>query len=76
MEARQLDRDWRARLTHDVGWWLFAKLSVLTVLWALFFSGAHRSYVDGTAAANRLGLAAAQSSLRETTKLPKGDCCD
>jgi hypothetical protein len=76
MEARQLDRDWRARLTHDIGWWLFAKLSVLTLLWALFFSGTHRSFVDGPAAASRLGLTAAQSSLREATKLPQGDWRD
>ena len=76
MDARQLDRDWRARLAHDIGWWLFAKLSVLTLLWALFFSGAHRSFVDGPAAASRLGLAATQTALRDAAKLPGGDCCD
>jgi hypothetical protein len=47
---------WRSRLTRDVSWSFFIKLGLLTLLWALFFSGSHRCPVDDVATANRLAV--------------------
>jgi len=47
---------WRLRLVRDVGLSFIVKLGVLTLLWALFFSSAHRCRVDGSATANRLAV--------------------
>jgi hypothetical protein len=59
---------WRARLSRDIGWSLLVKLGLLTLLWALFFSGSHRCRVDGAATASRLAL--------EAPATPGGDRCD
>jgi hypothetical protein len=56
MAAMKGDQRWRARLTRDIGWSLLVKLGLLTLLWALFFSGSHRCRADGPATASRLAL--------------------
>jgi hypothetical protein len=72
MATKQLDRSWRVRLTRDVGWWFIAKLGLLTLLWAFFFSGSHRCIVDGPAAASRLSLGP-QATYQRPVKSPGGD---
>jgi hypothetical protein len=47
---------WRSRLTRDIGLSFLIKLGLLTLLWALFFSGSHRCRVDGAGTANRFAL--------------------
>jgi hypothetical protein len=54
----QYAQHWRKRLRRDIGWSLFIKLGMLTLLWALFFSSSHRCRVDGAATASRLALEA------------------
>jgi hypothetical protein len=56
MAAMRHRRNWRTRLTRDVGRWSLVKFAALVVLWALFFSGSHRCRVDASAAAGRLAL--------------------
>jgi hypothetical protein len=56
MATIKRNQPWRTRLTRDIGWSLLVKWGLLTLLWALFFSGAHRCRVDGPAAASRLAL--------------------
>jgi hypothetical protein len=53
--AKSAER-WRARLTRDVAWSLLVKFGLLALMWALFFSSAHRCRVDGAATASRLAL--------------------
>jgi hypothetical protein len=56
MNMSKQQQTWRSRLTRDIGWSLFIKLGLLTLLWALFFSNSHRCRVDGVATASRLAL--------------------
>ena len=56
MNDSSQQQTWRAHLTRDVVWSFFIKLGLLTLLWALFFSGSHRCRVDGVATASRLAL--------------------
>ncbi len=51
------DADWRSHLRRDIGWLLLAKLGLLTLLWALFFSSSHQCRADGAATAQRLAVA-------------------
>jgi len=67
-QTLQQDQHWRSRLRRDIGWLLLLKLGILTLLWALFFSGPHRCRVDGPATAARMALA--------TGALARGDRCD
>jgi len=75
MAAVKRDQCWRARLTRDVGWSLLVKLGLLTLLWALFFSGSHRCRVDGPATASRLALEGHQAESHRQT-IAGGDRCD
>jgi hypothetical protein len=70
------DQNWRYHLTRDIGWSLLVKLGLLTLLWALFFSGSHRCRVDGSATAGRLALEAHQADSHGQTVTSGGDRCD
>jgi hypothetical protein len=67
---------WRARLTRDIGWSMLVKLGLLSLLWALFFSGSHRCRVDGAATASRLALEPSAAEAHWRTKFSGGDRCD
>jgi hypothetical protein len=43
-------------MKREIGWLMLAKLAALLILWALFFSPAHRPAVDGSVTADRLAL--------------------
>lgn len=60
--------DWRRRMRGELFWIVLAKLAALTLLWALFFSAAHRASVDGDSLSHQLGVAptAAPSRLPST----------
>ena len=47
---------WQHRMKRELGWLMLAKLAALLILWALFFSPAHRLSVDGRATADRLAV--------------------
>ncbi len=53
---------WRRRLRREIGWLLLAKLGALIVLWALFFSPAHRPTIDARTTADRFAVAQAPAS--------------
>jgi hypothetical protein len=53
---------WRRRLRREIGWLMLAKLAALLILWALFFSPAHRFTVDGRVTADRLALVLAPAT--------------
>jgi hypothetical protein len=76
MATMQPDQHWRSRLTRDIGWLLLIKLGLLTLLWALFFSGSHRCRVDGPATANRLALADGRDPFLGRAMTSGGDRCD
>ena len=76
MAAIKHDQRWRARLTRDIGWSMLVKLVLLTLLWALFFSGEYRCRVDGAATASRLALEAHASASHAQAIVPGGDRCD
>jgi hypothetical protein len=71
-----LDQRWRARLTRDIGWSLLVKVGLLTLLWALFFSGAHQCRVDGPATASRLALGSDKGKSDWQAIAGGGDRCD
>jgi hypothetical protein len=52
---------WRGAFRRHLTLLLAAKLVALALLWALFFSPAHRTPVDDQAAAQRLALAHAST---------------
>jgi hypothetical protein len=70
------DQSWRARLTRDIGWSLLVKAGLLTLLWALFFSGAQRCRVDGPAIASRLALEGHKAETQGQFTAEGGDRCD
>jgi hypothetical protein len=76
MPAVKRDKRWRARLTRDIGWSLLVKLGLLALLWALFFSGAHRCRVDGPATASRLALGGQKGESDWQAIAGGGDRCD
>jgi hypothetical protein len=76
MAAIKRDQPWRTRLTRDVGWSLIVKLGLLTLLWALFFSGSHRCRVDGPATANRLAVGGDSTQSHWQTMDGGGHRCD
>jgi hypothetical protein len=43
-------------MKRELTWILAAKLAALGLLWALFFSGAHRPPVDAPATSRQLGI--------------------
>jgi hypothetical protein len=45
---------WRGALRRHLTWLLAVKFLLLALLWALFFSSAHRPAVDARAAGERL----------------------
>jgi hypothetical protein len=47
---------WRRGMRREIGWFMLAKLAALLILWALFFSPAHRHSVDGRVTADRFAL--------------------
>jgi hypothetical protein len=47
---------WRRALRRHLAWLLAVKFAALALLWALFFSPAHRTLVDGQRAGRQLGL--------------------
>ena len=49
---------WRGILRRHLALLLAIKLAALALLWALFFSPAHRTAVDGEAAGRHLALSA------------------
>jgi hypothetical protein len=49
--------DWRRRVRGELFWIFVAKLAALTLLWALFFSAAHRASVNGDSVSHRFGVA-------------------
>jgi hypothetical protein len=76
MAATKNEQTWRYHLFRDVGWSLLVKVGLLTLLWALFFSGSHRCRVDGPATASRLALEARQADSQGQTVTSGGDRCD
>jgi hypothetical protein len=48
---------WRRVLRRHLAWLLLVKFAALALLWALFFSPAHRTFVDGQAAGRQLAVA-------------------
>lgn len=76
MAAMKGDQRWRARLTRDIGLSLFVKLGLLTLLWALFFSGANRCRVDGPATASRLALGDVKGKSGWQAVVEGGHRCD
>jgi hypothetical protein len=62
-------RSWRMRLARELSGWMLVKLGLLTVLWALFFSGSHQCRVDAPTTASRFGLGG-------NWKTAPGDRCD
>ena len=52
---------WRGTFRRHLAALLFLKFAALALLWALFFSPAHRFPVDGSAVARRLMPAHAQA---------------
>jgi hypothetical protein len=48
---------WHHRLRREIAWLFVAKLCALMVLWALFFSPAHRTRADAPAMADQLAVA-------------------
>jgi len=55
---------------------LLAKLAALIVLWALFFSPAHRLPVDGSRASHHLGVGSAPPGAPPPSPLPRGPRSD
>jgi hypothetical protein len=53
---------WRGILRRHLTVWLAVKLAALVLLWALFFSPAHRTAVDGQAAGRHLAVAPQEGS--------------
>ena len=49
---------WRSALRRELTFLLALKIAALALLWWLFFSGAHRTPVDATAAGRRLAVEA------------------
>ncbi len=43
-------------IRREVAWALLVKLLALALLWALFFSPAHRTHVDDAATSRQLGI--------------------
>ena len=76
MAGVKRDQRWRARLTRDIGWSLLVKLGLLTLLWALFFSGSHQCRVDGAVTASRLALEGHQEKSDRHAIVGGGDRCD
>jgi hypothetical protein len=48
---------WRRQMRGELFWIVLAKLAALTLLWALFFSAAHRPSVNGDSLGRQLGVA-------------------
>lgn len=61
MSTPRASEIWRSRLRRDIGWLLLAKLAVLLLLWALFFSPTHRPPNDPAAVAERMLVAPARA---------------
>ena len=55
---------WRRRMRGELFFILLAKLAALTLLWALFFSAAHRATIDRSALNRQLGVAPPAASSR------------
>ncbi|HUO18178.1 MAG TPA: hypothetical protein VMU44_00290 [Steroidobacteraceae bacterium] len=53
---------WRRALRRHLTLLLLAKFAALALLWALCFSGPHRTLVDAGVAGRRLGLVQAHGS--------------
>jgi hypothetical protein len=53
---------WRRALRRHLTLLLLAKFAALALLWALCFSSAHRTPVDGAAAGRRLALVQPRAS--------------
>ncbi len=53
---------WRGILRRHLTVLLAVKLAALALLWALFFSPAHRTAVDGQAAGRHLAVAAKEGT--------------
>lgn len=47
---------WRSVLRRHLAWLLLLKFALLALIWALFFSPAHRTPVDGQMTARQLEL--------------------
>ena len=47
---------WRSVLRRHLAWLLLLKFAALALLWALFFSPAHRAPVDGRMTGRQLAL--------------------
>ena len=48
---------WRKTLARKIVWLMCAKLALLILLWALFFSPSHRIVADSNATGERFGVA-------------------
>jgi hypothetical protein len=64
--AVRLPGHWRRTLRRHLALLLALKFAALALLWALCFSGAHRTLVDRQAAAARLGLVQPAAAHRAT----------
>jgi len=76
MAATNRDQPWRTRLSRDIGWSLLVKLGLLTLLWALFFSGSHRCRVDAPGIASRLAVGGNSGQSHWQAIDGGGDRCD
>jgi hypothetical protein len=61
-------------MKRELGWLMLAKLAALLLLWALFFSPAHRPSVDGRVTADRLALVAAKTAPSKADKCGEHPC--
>jgi len=55
---------WRSVLRRHLAWLLLVKFAALALLWALFFSPAHRTPVDARIAGRQLALGQAAPPAR------------
>ena len=59
---------WRSVLRRHLAWLLFLKFAALAVLWALFFSPAHRARVDAAAAQRQLAISRVMPAAPESPR--------
>lgn len=55
-----MTRDWRSALRTSITWLLLIKLAGLILLWAFFFSPAHRARVTSEGAAHMFAVDGSQ----------------
>lgn len=64
---------WRRALRRHLAWLLAVKFAALALLWALFFSPAHRTLVDRQRAARQLALLQPDTPANHATTPREGE---